>query len=101
MQSPRGPSIASFGLSDMLDAMRHRNIHHSDVVHDGPNYLTWKLTLRWLLDDIRVLEHVDESTPLPMALPISNSSSSSLGDIDGSPPVSQATLDAYAVKLEK
>ena len=84
-----------------MNSLRHRNIHHSDVVLDGTYYLAWKLTLRRLLDGIRVLGHIDGTTLMPAAPSLPDSSSSSIDDAEGPPQISQTLLDAYEKKLNK
>ena len=44
--------MADFGFGGPMDSMQRRDIHHSNVVLDGTNYLPWKLTLQQLLDGI-------------------------------------------------
>lgn len=74
--------MADYGLGGMMDSMRPRNIHHSDIVLDCTNYFAWKLTIQCLLDGIRVWGRVD-GTPTMLTDPtIPDSSSSSVYDTD-------------------
>ena len=83
-----------------MDEIRHRNIHHSDVVLDDTNYLAWKLTLRLLLDGLRVWGHVDGTVTMPTSPVLRDSPISSLDDSD-TLSVSPAALEDYKKKLEK
>ena len=74
----------AFGFSGVLPEVRHRNLQHSDVVLDGSNYIPWKLTVKRILDGLRVLSHVDGSSAAPVPPYLSDSSSSSLKTTDGS-----------------
>ncbi|XP_039135730.1 uncharacterized protein LOC120273152 [Dioscorea cayenensis subsp. rotundata] len=56
-----------YGFSGILPELRHRNLHHSDVVLDGTNYIAWRLTIKRILDGIRVLHHVDGTGTAPTA----------------------------------
>ena len=68
---------------------------------DGTNYIPWKLTIRRILDGLRILGHVDGTSTVPVAPYLSDTSSSSLDTADGSPTISPAILDAFEKKLEK
>ena len=92
--------MADYTLGDVMDSMR-RNIDHLDVVLNGTNYLAWKLTIRWLLDGLWVLSHVNGTTTVSAAPFLPNSSNSSLDDADVPPPVTPALIEAYEKKLEK
>ena len=50
----------------ITDSMR-RHLHHSDTLLDGTNYLLWKLTLRRILDGLRLLGHAEGTTLPPVA----------------------------------
>ena len=57
------------------------------MVLDGTNYILWKLTIRRILDRLRVLGLTEGSTPLPVAPYLPDASSSSVADED-MPPIS-------------
>ena len=94
--------MADFGhvFAGVADSMR-RHLHHSNVVLDGTNYLLWKITIRHILDGLRVLGHADGSTPLPVAPYLPDVSCSSGADDDVPPSVSPILLEAFERKLEK
>ena len=75
--------MADFGqaLADLTDSMR-RSLTHSDVVLDGINYILWKLTIRRILDGLRVLGLAEGSTSLPVAPYLPDASDSSVADDD-------------------
>ena len=88
------------GLAGIADSMR-RHLHHSDTVLDGTNYLLWKLTLRRILDGLRLLDH-DEGSMLPPVAPyLPDVSDSSVADNDAPPSLSPVLLEAFEKKLEK
>ena len=90
-----------------MDEIRHRNLHHTDVVLDDTNYLAWKLTMRLLLDGLRLWGHVDGTVIIPTSPVLHDSFSSSLDDSDAPPvslaatPVSLAALENYEKRMEK
>ena len=94
--------MADFGqaLAGLADSMR-RSLTHSDVVLDGTNYILWKLTIRRILDGLRVLGLAEGSTPLPMAPYFPDASGSSVADEDMPPSLSPVLLEAFERKLEK
>ena len=92
--------MAGLGFGSMVDEIRLRNIHHTDVVLDDTNYLAWKLTLWLLFDGLRVWGHVDGTVPMPTSPILRDSPTSSLDDGD-LPPVSPAALEDYKKKLDK
>ncbi|KAH7654990.1 Zinc finger CCHC-type protein [Dioscorea alata] len=61
-----------FGFSGVLSS-GHRQLHHSDVILDGTNYIPWKLTIKRILDGTRVLCHVDGTSTTPVAPSIPDS----------------------------
>ena len=91
----------SFAFGGMHPEVRHRNLQHSDVVLDGTNYIPWKLTVKRILDGLRVLSHVDGTLSVPVAPYLSDTSSSSLEAPDGSSSIFLAVLEAFEKKLEK
>ena len=98
---PSPPDMDAYGFSGVLPKVHHRNLQHSDVVLDGSNYIPWKLTVKQILDGLRVLSHVDDSSAAPVTPYLSDSSSSSLEATDGSTSLSPAILEAFEKKLEK
>ena len=94
--------MADFGhvLAGIADSMR-RNLHHSDVVLDDTNYLLWKLTIRRILNGLRVLGYAEGSTPLPVALYLLDASGSSVADDDVPTSLSPVLFEAFERKLEK
>ena len=100
LQIPFLDFMADFGLVHVgiADSI-WRHLHHSDTVLDGINYLLWKLTLRRILDGLRLLGHAKGSTLPPMAPYLPDVSASSVAD-NGVPP-SPVLLDAFEKKLEK
>ena len=94
--------MADFGLAHagIADSMRH-HLHHSDRVLDGTNYLLCKLTLRHILDGLRLLGHAEGSTLPPVALYFPDASDPSVADEDVPPSISPVLLDAFEKKLEK
>ena len=93
--------MTDFGhvLAGIANSMR-RNLQHSDVVLADTNYLLWKLTIRRILDGLRVLGHAEGSTPLPVAPYLPDVSSSSVADDDVPPSISPVVLEAFERKLE-
>ena len=89
-----------FAHAGIADSMR-RHLHHSDTVLDGTNYLLWKLTLRRILDGLRLLGHAEGSTMPPVAPYLPDVSDSSVADEDAPPSLSPVLLDAFEKKLEK
>ena len=89
--------MPSLGMADSM----WRNLHHSDVVLDGTNYLLWKLTLRRILNGLRVLGHADGSMALHVAPYLPDASSSSVTADDVPPSISLVLLEAFKNKLEK
>ena len=89
------------GFGGVIPEVRHRNLQHSDVVLDDTNYIPWKLTVKRILDGLRVLSHVDGTATAPVAPYLSDASSSSLEASDGSSSLSPAILEAFEKKLEK
>ena len=71
------------------------------MVLDGTNYIPWKLTVKRILDGLRVLSNVDGTLDAPVAPYLSDSSSSSLEAPDGSTSLSPAILEAFEKKPEK
>ena len=67
---------------------------------DGTNYLAWKLTLRLLLDGLRVWGHADGTVAMPTSPVFRDYPTSSLDD-DDTPSVSPAALEDYEKKLKK
>ena len=94
--------MADFGQASagLTDSMR-RSLTHSDVVLDGTNYILWKLTIRRILDGLRVLGHAEGSTPLPVAPYLSDVSGSFVADEDMPPSLSPVLLEAFERKLDK
>ena len=94
--------MADWGLAHagIADSTR-RHLHHSDTVLDGTNYLLWKLTLRRILDGLRLLGHAEGSTQPPVAPYLPDVSDSSVADEDVPPSLSPTLLDAFEKKLEK
>ena len=90
----------TFGFG-VVPEVRHRNLQHSDVVLDGTNYIPWRLTVKRILDGLRVLGHADGTAITPVAPYLSETSSSSLEATDGSSSISPAVLEAFEKKLEK
>ena len=88
------------GLAGIADSM-HRHLYHSDTVLDGTNYLLWKLTLRRILDGLRLLGHAEGSTLPPVAPHLPDVSDSSVTDEEVSPSLSPILLEAFEKKLEK
>ena len=86
---------ASAGLTDSMP----RSLTHSDVVLDGTNYILWKLTIRRILDGLRVLDLAEGSTPLPVAPYLPDASGSSVTDEDMPPSLSPVLLEAFEIKL--
>ena len=88
------------GLAGIADSMRC-NLHHSDTVLNGTNYLQWKLTIRRILDGLWVLGHADGSMSMPVAPYLLDTSDSSVAD-DGVPSLISPILpEAFEKKLEK
>ena len=92
--------MADLGFGGSTDETRHRSLNHCDVVLDGTNYLAWKLTLRLLLDGIRVWSHIDGSVTMPTPPVLRDSPDPSLVDSEA-PPISSAALEDYQKQLEK
>ena len=88
---------ASAGLADSM----RRSLTHSNVVLDGTNYILWKLTIRRILDGLRVLGYAEGSTSLPVAPFLPDTSGSSVADDDVPPSLSPVLLKAFEQKLEK
>ena len=93
--------MADFGQAsaDLANSMR-RSLTHSDVVLDGTNYILWKLTIRRILDGLRVLGFAEGSTPLPVDPFLPDASGSSVADDDVPPSLSPVLLEAFERKLE-
>ena len=91
----------AYGFGGVHPEVRHRNLQHSDVVLDGNNYIPWRLTVKRILDGLRVLNHVDGTATAPVAPYLSDVSSSSLEASDGSSSLSPIVLEAFEKKLEK
>ena len=91
----------SYGFGGVFSEVRHRNLQHSDVALDGTNYIPKKLTVKRILDGLRVLNHVDGTATTPVAPYLSEASSSSLEASDGSSSISPAVLEAFEKKQEK
>ena len=94
--------MADWGLAyaGIADSTR-RHLHHSDTILDGTNYLLWKLTVRRILDGLRLLGHA-EGTTLPPAAPyLPDVSESSIADGDAPSSISPLLLDAFEKKSEK
>lgn len=49
----------AYEFSGVLLEDRHRNLQHSNIILYGTNYNPWKLTIKRILNGIRVLRHVD------------------------------------------
>lgn len=47
------------GFSGLLLEILHRNLHQSDVVLDGTDFIPWKLIIKRILDSICVFRHID------------------------------------------
>ena len=84
----------------MANSMR-RNLHHSDVVLDDTNYLPLKLTIKRILDGLRILGHTDGTSALPVAPYLPNAYSSFDVDDDVPPSISPVLLEAFERKSEK
>ena len=91
----------AYGFGGVHPEVRHRNLQHFDVVLDGTNYIPWRLTVKRILDGLRVLSHVDGTATAPVAPYLSDVSSSSLEASDGSSSLSPTVLKAFEKKLEK
>ena len=94
--------MAEFGHAGagLADSMR-RSLTYSDVVIDDANYILWKLTIRRILDGLRILSLAEGSTPLPVAPYLPDASGSSVADEDMPPSLSLVLLEAFERKLEK
>ena len=94
--------MADFGhvSAGLADSMR-RSLTHSNVVLDGTNYILWKLTIRRILDGLRVLSLAEGSTPLPVAPYLLDASGSSVADEDMPSSLFPVLLEAFERKLEK
>lgn len=82
-----------YGFSGVLLEIRHQNLQQSDVVLDGTNYIPWRLTVKRILDDIRVLPHVDGTSTVPIAPTLSDTAILSME--------TSALLTTFKQKLEK
>ena len=71
------------------------------MVLDGTNYILWKLTIRRILDGLRVLGLAKGSTPLLVAPYLPDASDTSVADEDMPPSLSPVLLEAFERKLEK
>ena len=89
-------SMSDFSLAHagIADSMR-RHLHHSDTVFDDTNYLLWKLTLRRILNGLRLLGHAEGSTLPPVAPYLPDVSDSSVADEDVPPSISLVLLEAF------
>ena len=92
--------MADLGFGGSTDEARHRSLHQCDVVLDGTNYLAWRLTLRLLLDGLRVWGHVAGTVTLPPSPVPQDSFDSSLDDGE-THSISPAALEDYEKRLEK